>query len=281
MRSAKRMWMRSWPDSCNSTNPENGMSLIPRNFSRSIVAFGLEGSGNIIEYIATGFIYSQVTEQHESGHRLYANCFVTNRHVIDGPDELVVRLGDPQSSIYHLLGQWTVHPDPDVDVAVAPFPLDDIEGNAHKVISFKSDSQTSFCEDLQEMEFREGDEVYTLGFPLGLAGRDRNYPIARQGIVARIQDWYDGQSDDFLIDASIFPGNSGGPVLAKPTMYSYGQTRPHAKLIGVVSGYLTHADVALRDQTGRPILDSEENSGLATVVPIDKVRETIMAAIGK
>ena len=255
------------------------MSLLTKNFSLSIVAFGLEKPGNDIDFIATGFIYSQLTGKDEDGHRLYATCFVTNRHVVEGHDKLVVRLGDPQSSTYNLLGQWTVHPDPEVDVAVAPFPLDDIEGNAHRVISFKSDSQTSFCEDLQEIEFREGDEVYTLGFPLGLAGRDRNYPIARQGIVARIQDWYDGQSDDFLIDASIFPGNSGGPVIAKPTMYSYGQTRPHPKLIGVVSGYLTHADVALRDQTGRPILDSEENSGLATVVPIDKVRETIMAVV--
>ena len=256
------------------------MSLIPRDFSLSIVAFGMDSPSNNIDFIATGFIYSQLTGQDESGHRLYATCFVTNRHVIEGQNKLVVRLGNPQSSTYDLLqGHWAVHPDPQVDVAVAPFPLDDIEGSAHRVNSFKSESQTSFCDDLQEMEFREGDEVYTLGFPLGLAGHDRNYPIARQGIVARIQDWYDGRSDSFLIDASIFPGNSGGPVIAKPTMYSYGQTRAHPKLIGVVSGYLTHADVALRDQTGRPILASEENSGLATVVPIDKVRETIMTAV--
>ena len=255
------------------------MSLLPRDFSRSIVAFGLKSFGDDIEFIATGFVYSQLTGHDDDGHRLYATCFVTNRHVVEGQNKLVVRLGDPQSSTYNLLGQWTVHPDPEVDVAAAPFPLDDIKGNPHRVISFKSDSQASFCEELQEMEFREGDEVYTLGFPLGLAGHDRNYPIARQGIVARIQDWYDGQSDDFLIDASIFPGNGGGPVIAKPTMYSYGKNRAHPKLIGVVSGYLTHADIALRDHSGRPILASKENSGLATVVPIDKVRETIMAAV--
>ena len=255
------------------------MSLLPKDFSLSIVAFGLESSGNNIEFIATGFLYSQFTGKDESGHRLYATCFVTNRHVVDGQNKLVVRLGDPQSSTYNVRGQWTVHPDPEVDVAVAQFPLDDIKGNAHKFNSFKSESQTSFCEDLQEMEFREGDEVYTLGFPLGLAGYDRNYPIARQGIVARIQDWYDGQSDSFLIDASIFPGNSGGPVIAKPTMYSYGQARAHPKLIGVVSGYLPHEDVARSDQTGRPIFAARENSGLAVVVPIDKVKETIISAV--
>ena len=255
------------------------MSLIPRDFSRSIVAIGLVSSGSDIEFIATGFIYSQLTGHDDDGHRLYANCYVTNRHVVEGQNKLVVRLGDPQSSTYNLVAKWMMHPEPEVDVAVAPFPLDDIKGNSHRVISFKSDSQASFCGDLQEMEFREGDEVYTLGFPLGLAGRDRNYPIARQGMVARIQDWYDGQSEDFLIDASIFPGNSGGPVIAKPNMISYGKTWAYPKLIGMVSGYLTHADVALRDQMGRPILSAEENSGLATVVPIDKVRETIMAAV--
>ena len=203
------------------------MSLLPKNFAHSIVAFGLDNASNNVDFISTEFIYSQRTGQDESGHSLYAICFVTNRHVVQGQSKLVVRLCDPQSSTYNFPGQWTVHPDPYVDVAVASFPLDDIEGNALRVNSFKSEIQTSFCKDLQNMGFREGDEVYTLVFPLGLAGHDRNYPIARQGIVARIQDWYDGQSDSFLIDAPIFPGNNGGPVIAKPTMYSYGQTRTH------------------------------------------------------
>ena len=255
------------------------MSLIPKNFSQSIVALGVADPGGSIRFIATGFIYSQLVGKDENGGQLYANCLVTNRHVVEGQSELLARLGDRKSSILRLSDQWVMHPDPEIDVAVAPFPLDDSEGNQYKVSTFSSKSQTSFREDLQNMEFREGDEVYTLGFPLGLAGYDRNYPIARQGVVARIRDWYEDHSNCFLIDASIFPGNSGGPVVAKPTMYSYGQTRPHPKLIGVVSGYLTHADVALRDQTGRPILASQENSGLATVVPIDKVKETIVFSV--
>ena len=258
------------------------MSLLPRNFSSSIVALGLEGSRGEIEFLATGFIYSQVNGKDEDGHALYANVFVTNRHVIEGlagrQEQMIVRLSDPQSSTYNLSGQWNVHPDPEVDIAVAEFPLDDPYGNEHRVSSFKSDSTTAFRENLQQMEFREGDEVYTLGFPLRLAEYDRNYPIARQRVVARIQDWYDGQSDSFLIDASIFPGNSGGPVIAKPTMFSYGQNRSQPKLIGVVSGYLPYEEIARSDQTGRPIVTLSENSGLATVVPIDKVQETILSA---
>ena len=121
----------------------------------------------------------------------------------------------------------------------------------------------------------EGDEVYTLGFPLGLAGDERNDVIVRQGIVARIRDWYDSRSDTFLIDSFVYPGNSGGPVIAKPTMFSYVETRPHPKLIGMVSGYVPYRDSARSDQTGRVVSVSTENSGLAEVVPIDKVDETI------
>ena len=103
----------------------------------------------------------------------------------------------------------------------------------------------------------------------------RNYVIVRQGVAARIRDWYDGQADTFLIDASVYPGNSGGPVIAKPTMFSYVETRSHPKLIGMVSGYVPFQDVARSDQTGELVSVSTENSGLAEVVPIDKVNETI------
>ena len=125
----------------------------------------------------------------------------------------------------------------------------------------------------------EGDEVYTLGFPLGLAGDERNDVIVRQGVVARIGDWYDGRSDSFLIDASVYPGNSGGPVIAKPTLFSYIETRPYPKLIGMVSGYVPYQDFARSDQTGELVSVSTENSGLARVVPMDKVHETVAAVL--
>ena len=117
--------------------------------------------------------------------------------------------------------------------------------------------------------------VFVLGFPLALVGDRSNYVIARQGIIARIQDWYDQAANSFLIDASIFPGNSGGPVLAKPALYTYGTAFTSAMLIGVVSGYVPYNDIARSDQTGHPILSYAENSGLAVVVPVDAIDETI------
>ena len=114
---------------------------------------------------------------------------------------------------------------------------------------------------------------------MAMVGGDKNYVIVRQGIIARIQDWYDDAAKSYLIDSSVFPGNSGGPVLAKPTLHTYGTAISRAKLIGMVSGYVSFQDVTRSDQTGLPMLALEENSGLANVVPVDAIEETIAIAI--
>ncbi len=49
--------------------------------------------------------------------------------------------------------------------------------------------------------------------------------IVRQGAIARIRDWLGGAATEFLIDASIFPGNSGGPVLNRPEAVSITGTK--------------------------------------------------------
>ena len=250
------------------------MSLIPRSFLDHVVALGVPDSGeqNSIQFVATGFLYGHFASKDERGKSEYYPYLLTNRHVIDGPRELLVRVNGRESPVLWRPDFWSTHPDPKIDVAVAPLRLDSEEGFRSW---FRSDRHVHFREKLQEVGFMEGDEVYTLGFPLGLAGDERNYVIARQGIVARIMDWYDGQSRTFLIDAFVYPGNSGGPVVAKPTMFSYTETRLHPKLIGMVSAYVPYQDVARSEQTGRVVSVSTENSGLAEVVPIDKVDETI------
>ena len=140
---------------------------------------------------------------------------------------------------------------------------------------FTLDRHAIAREELRSSECNEGNEVFILGFPMGITGTSQNDVIVRHGIIARIQDWYDGRSKDFLIDSSIYPGNSGGPVVLKPVLWSANQ-RPkiaHARLLGLVASYLPYRDVATSRQTGRIRLVSEENSGLAQVVPIDAVVE--------
>src|SRR5690606_36629166 len=123
----------------------------------------------------------------------------------------------------------------------------------------------------------EGDGVYIIGFPMGLIGAHRNYAIVRGGCVARIRDSLAGTASTFLVDSFIFPGNSGGPVVAKPEVMSITGTQAlgSAKLTGIITGYLPYRDVAVSQQTQRPRIIFEENSGLAQVLPVDRVREAV------
>ena len=59
----------------------------------------------------------------------------------------------------------------------------------------------------------EGDFIYALGFPMGLVSKDRQHVMVRSGIIARIRDLYENRSTDFTVDAFVFPGNSGGPLV--------------------------------------------------------------------
>ena len=61
----------------------------------------------------------------------------------------------------------------------------------------------------------EGDGVFVLGYPLGAMSRGRQRAIARAGIIARNCDAYESVPNDLLIDAHIFGGNSGGPVITR------------------------------------------------------------------
>jgi S1-C subfamily serine protease len=130
---------------------------------------------------------------------------------------------------------------------------------------------------MNTLEITEGDFAYVLGFPMGITGGRRNTVIVRSGSIARIRDVLVKANHTFLIDAFIFPGNSGGPVILKPETLSIQGTKAQntAYLIGIVHSYLTYQDVAISSQTKKPKVIFEENSGLAAVHPVDFIDETI------
>ena len=125
----------------------------------------------------------------------------------------------------------------------------------------------------------EGDGVYVLGYPMGLVDERLQYPVVRAGCIARIRDLLDGASEEFLVDAPVFPGNSGGPVILKPEIASVTGTKAagRAMLIGVVKAYIPYEDIAISLQTKSPRVVFQENSGLSPVIPCDRILETIAA----
>jgi hypothetical protein len=113
---------------------------------------------------------------------------------------------------------------------------------------------------------------------MGLSGETRNYVIARQGAIARISEYLDNSaSKSFLVDAFVFPGNSGGPVILKPEVFSVEGTKSQQKalLLGVVQSYQPYVDIAVSRQTNHPRITFEENSGLATIIPVDFINELV------
>lgn len=114
----------------------------------------------------------------------------------------------------------------------------------------------------------EGDDLFILGFPLQLGAGLKSHPVYRSGIIA-LKD----KPGQFLIDANIYPGNSGGPVFLRPSFIDYRQksigTMTLAYFVGVVSAYVPYIDVAISSQTRRPRITFEENSGLAIVYSSD------------
>ena len=130
---------------------------------------------------------------------------------------------------------------------------------------------------MKEEGVAAGDGVFILGFPMNLAGAQRNYVIVRQGAVARVDELLEDKSSTFLVDAFVFPGNSGGPVVLRPEVVAIQGTKPVSKasIVGVVIAYQPYTEVAVSVQTKRPRVAFEENSGLAVVLPINYVNDLV------
>ncbi len=62
-----------------------------------------------------------------------------------------------------------------------------------------------------------GDELLSLGFPRGLSSNRAGFPILRVGRVASYPLSPVAAFPTFLLDFTVFPGNSGGPVFWTPT----------------------------------------------------------------
>ena len=118
-----------------------------------------------------------------------SGIIVTNHHVIDKADEILVRLQDDRELKAEVVGR-----DPKTDLAV---------------LRVESDEPLPFLEFGDSDETRVGDWVIAIGNPFGFAS------TVTAGIVsARKRDIRAGPYDDFIqTDAAINKGNSGGPMV--------------------------------------------------------------------
>jgi S1-C subfamily serine protease len=267
------------------------MVLLPPEFLNSVVAIGLDTNHD--KWVATGFIYGYLRERIDEDNGNFSMYLVTNRHVIEnaldeGQKHILIKLNHKDGKSFKDIAvdllddngeyNFMYHPDKNIDVAVLSVDYSNLE--QEKEIQFiPSFRQTLTINEIkEENNIGEGDFVFVLGFPMGIVGVKRKSTIVRSGCIARINDLLNGENNEFLIDALVFPGNSGGPVFLRPSMYSIGKTTvKQSFLIGMVKEYIPYYDNAYSSQTGNLRVSFEDNSGLTSVIPMDYINETIKA----
>ena len=166
---------------------------------------------------------------------------------------------------------WKTHPNKDIAAMIIP-----IIAETHDIRKFMPELFEDFS------NIREGDDIFFLGFPLSIGvSAKRITPIVRSGMVA-----LRNEDETFLIDANVFPGNSGSPVFFKPCPFKIDsggilldQIRP-PKLLGLdYELYSIRGGGGKSPQTGLPRVSFQENSGLTSVLSMRFIKELSFRAL--
>jgi Trypsin-like peptidase domain len=241
---------------------------------------------------ASGFFYGYlVKDDPDSTKRGYEVFLITNRHVTANHTQIEIRLNPKKTADQGELfpipmleagtnrPTWFTHWDESVDVAGARINWKFLQDRGIDVEFFCSDIHAADTAKMKDIGVSAGDGVFVIGFPMNLAGKQRNYAIVRPGAIARITDLIESATTTLMIDSHVFPGNSGGPVILEPSTVTISGTKSNtmAFLLGIARDYIPYIDVGISPQTRRMRVSFEENSGLADVVPVDRINESIKA----
>lgn len=120
---------------------------------------------------------------------------------------------------------WTQHPERDVAVMEVQAP--EAFARAAIPLAWLADEAA-----FETYEVGPGDELLSLGFPRGLSANRAGFPILRVGRIASYPLSPVGAFPTFLLDFTVFPGNSGGPVFWTPSARRRpGATEPETAFI--------------------------------------------------
>lgn len=185
--------------------------------------------------IGTGFL---VTDTAPDGHARVV--LVTAKHVFEEMSRSRLQIGfraevnqewaytpaDLDIRTHQGRPLWTSHPERDVAVIELRVP-EELAAKAIPLAYLADDD--SFSQDV----VAPGEEFMALGYPRGLSANAAGFPILRMGRLASYPMGASTTSPTFLLDFSVFPGNSGGPVLRNPDSKN-GEGRR-----GLIAGLLT------------------------------------------
>ena len=167
------------------------------------------------------------------------------------PQTLKIRDGDGREL-------WTHHPDRDVAAISVTAPPQ--FARAALPLGYLASDGT-----FEMFRVDAGEEMMALGFPRGLSANGAGFPILRAGRVASFPLGPAKIFPTFLLDFSVFPGNSGGPVFFSRASKSGVVSVDEDGLDpGFIAGLLT-----------QEVEPNNERLGIGVVTHAKYVRETI------
>jgi hypothetical protein len=240
---------------------------------------------------------------------------VTARHNIEMIEHKYEELGVPEADrsvvirvnkegggvefAYSKLEHWLTHPDESSYIDVAVIPVIIVEADtAGPGLAVRAFQQGEFVTDevVKSLDLMPGAPIATVGLFTSHFGATRNIPVVRTGNIAMMRDPGNmvetkrGYMDAYLVEVRSLGGLSGSPVLVPSEPFWMGDDRKIKKpfagqkaayLLGLVHGHFVLRDendiVREIDEQGdnEALSEDELNAGIAVVVPVDKILETI------
>jgi S1-C subfamily serine protease len=215
----------------------------------------------------------------------YRYVLVTAAHVLEGMQ------GD--SAVLHLrrkvgVDSWEASPFPipirangqplwtkNADVAVMYVSLPST-ANVMNPAAIVSTDLLADDQQLSQFEIHPGDELYCLGYPLGMTSNAAGFPILRSGRIASYPLLPTSTVKTFLLDFPVFKGNSGGPVYISQVNRSYGGVSHLGESIHFIMGLVSEESTYNEQLIGQYSAELHQYQlGLAVVIQASVIKQTI------
>ncbi|HWS69795.1 MAG TPA: hypothetical protein VN325_44075 [Steroidobacteraceae bacterium] len=270
--------------------------IIPEWVRKNVVFVAYRMASGEMRFLGSAFFLGRAPEGYTRGLGPASGLrLVTARHLLDyvrkrGLAHIFVRVNNKNGEAVWIISEisdWKYHPtDPAVDLAMVPFGI--LSDWDHIAVP----SVSGFTPALAlEHEVALGEEVFIVGLFRHHRGQKRNIPIVRVGNLAALDEekvqTAEGPIDAYLIEARSLGGLSGSPVFlnlgtvrqikGRVVGADTGGGGPIIILLGLIHGHYDTPAPTIDSDADEGLTPERINTGIAIVVPAQKIMEAFDA----